>query len=84
MASHLRSRSPDGSFHGMPVACTFVPGAWPMISSRAVVETRSTGLGPNGKEAAQTVQARAWRAITSSDDTSITQVLDHLSGQLFG
>ena len=44
--SQARSRSPEGSFHGIPVACTFVPGAWPTISTRAVVETRNTGRGP--------------------------------------
>jgi hypothetical protein len=42
-----------------------------MINSRAVVETRNTGLGPNGRNAAQTEQARASLAIPSSDDTTI-------------
>ena len=46
LAATARNRSPDGSFHGMPVSCTLVPGAWPMISSRAVCETRNTGRGP--------------------------------------
>src|SRR6202034_3270534 len=57
--SQARSRLPDSSVQGVPLACTFVPGACPAISSRAVAETRRTGRGPNGNTAAQTVHARA-------------------------
>ncbi len=44
-----RSLSPDGSVKGLPEACTRVPGACPAISSRAVDDTCSTGLGSCGK-----------------------------------
>ena len=84
MLSQARNRSPDGSFQGMPVACTFVPGAWPMISSRAVAEIRNTGRGPNGKCAAQTAQARASAARSSGDDATVTQFGDDLIRQCLG
>src|SRR5512139_2662847 len=65
MPSHVRSCSPDGSFHGMPVSCTRLPGAWPTISRRAVGDVMRMGRGGYGRRAAQTVQART-RASSSS------------------
>src|SRR5688500_16016281 len=67
MSSHARSTSPEGSFHGMPVSCTRRPGAWPTISSLAVLPTRKTGLGLNGSAAEHVVHARASRLTTESE-----------------
>jgi hypothetical protein len=33
----------------MPLSWTFDPGAWPMISNRAVAEKLATGRTPCGK-----------------------------------
>src|SRR5271169_6816067 len=55
-------RSPEGSFHGMPVSCTRRPGAWPTIISRAVRPARNIGLGGNGRCSAHTSQARTSRS----------------------
>ncbi len=85
MASQARNRSPERSFHGSPVSCTFVPGAWPTISSRAVVDTRNTGLGPRGRSE-QARQARASAAIRSSvsaNDSAPAKMRDHLLGERF-
>src|ERR1700722_4191724 len=53
-----------------------------MISSRAVAETRNTGLGPKGRCAAQCTQARASAATASSDDATVTQFVDHFRREL--
>src|SRR6266849_5870980 len=58
MRSHLRSRSPEGSFQGMPLSCTRRPGACPTMRTRAVGEARSTGLGGWGRWASQILHAR--------------------------
>src|SRR6267143_2108574 len=58
MRSHLRSRSPEGSFPGMPLSCTRRPGACPTMRTRAVGEARSTGLGALGRWASQIRHAR--------------------------
>src|SRR3546814_11616830 len=50
----------------MPVSCTRVPGAWPMISSFALAAARTTGRGPSGNSAAQSRQARASAMIRPS------------------
>src|SRR3546814_3593831 len=50
----------------MPVSCTRVPGAWPMISSFALAAARTTGRGPSGSSAAQSRQARASAMIRPS------------------
>src|SRR5271165_2761274 len=60
-----------------------------MISNRAVVDTRSTGLGPNGRYVEQMVHARASAAISSTvapsgDDATMTQLIDHLGGEVLG
>jgi len=57
-----------------------------MIRSRAVVDTRNTGRGPNGRNSAQAVHARASAAIvssnaTSGDNATMPQIRDHLTGQ---
>ena len=49
---------PLASFHGMPLACTSVPGAWPVTSRRVLALARSTGRGPIGKAASHNLQAR--------------------------
>ncbi len=53
MPSHLRSRTPEASVQGVPLTCTFVPGAWLAIRIVAVVDTRRMGRGPNGSTFAQ-------------------------------
>src|SRR5260221_8518551 len=58
MCSHSRRRSPDGSFEGMPLACTRRPGACPTTSTRAVGHARSTGFGGLGRCASHIRQAR--------------------------
>src|SRR5712692_9363945 len=58
MRSHSRSRSPEGSFQGMPLSCTRRPGACPTMRTRAVGEARSTGLGGLGRWASQILHAR--------------------------
>src|SRR5882672_7432566 len=58
MRSHSRSRSPEGSFQGMPLSCTRRPGACPTMRTRAVGEARSTGLGALGRCASQIRHAR--------------------------
>src|SRR6266853_823284 len=58
MRSHSRSRSPEGSFQGMPLSCTRRPGACPTMRTRAVGEARSTGLGGLGRWASQIRHAR--------------------------
>src|SRR6266851_1748641 len=58
MRSHSRSRSPEASFHGMPLSCTRRPGACPTMRTRAVGEARSTGLGGLGRWASQIRHAR--------------------------
>src|SRR6266853_76494 len=58
MRSHSRRRSPDGSFHGMPLSCTRRPGACPTTSTRAVGHARSTGFGASGRCASHIRQAR--------------------------
>src|SRR6266481_2430426 len=71
MRSHSRSRSPEGSFQGMPLSCTRRPGACPTMRTRAVGEARSTGLGGLGRWASQILHARTsvsrrsnWAAFT--------------------
>ena len=56
--SQFRSRSPDGSSHGMPVSWTFRPGAWPIIRSWADRPACRTGRGPHGRWSAQCVHER--------------------------
>src|SRR5881396_1878860 len=58
MRSHSRSRSPEGSFQGMPLSCTRRPGACPTMRTRAVGEARSTGVGGLGRWASQILHAR--------------------------
>src|SRR5438093_12618051 len=58
MRSHSRSRSPEGSFQGMPLSWTRRPGACPTMRTRAVGEARSTGLGGLGRWASQILHAR--------------------------
>src|SRR6267378_2115323 len=58
MRSHSRSRSPEGSFQGMPLSCTRRPGACPTMRTRAVGDARSTGLGGLGRWASQILHAR--------------------------
>src|SRR2546425_10525655 len=58
MRSHLRSKSPEGSFQGMPLSCTRRPGACPTMRTRAVGEARSTGLGGLGRWPSQILHAR--------------------------
>src|SRR2546427_661951 len=58
MRSHSRSRSPEGSFQGMPLSCTRRPGACPTMRTRAVGEARSTGLGGLGRWPSQILHAR--------------------------
>src|SRR2546428_475589 len=58
MRSHSRSRSPEGSFQGMPLSCTRRPGACPTMRTRAVGEARSPGLGGLGRWASQILHAR--------------------------
>lgn len=60
MPSHWRSRLPLWSSHGMPLACTLVPGACPTISSFAVAAALTTGLGPKGRLSSQMRQARTF------------------------
>src|SRR5690606_14563218 len=59
MPSHWRNRSPEASFHGMPVSCTLRPGAWPTMSTRALRAARTTGRGSCGSSGAHRRQARA-------------------------
>src|SRR5712692_7609716 len=58
MRSHSRSRSPEGSFQGMPLSCTRRPGACPTTSTRAVGHARSTGFGGLGRCASHIRHAR--------------------------
>src|SRR5712691_9669928 len=58
MRSHLRSRSPEGSFQGTPLSCTRRPGACPTMRTRAVGDARRTGFGGFGRCASQMRQAR--------------------------
>src|SRR2546422_9101951 len=58
MRSHWRSRSPEGSFQGMPLSCTRRPGACPTIRTRAVGAARRAGCGGLGRCASQMRQAR--------------------------
>src|SRR6266567_2275978 len=58
MRSHLRSRSPEGSFQGMPLSCTRRPGACPTMRTRALGHARRTGFGGFGRCASQMRQAR--------------------------
>src|SRR5712691_11481064 len=58
MRSHLRSRSPEGSFQGTPLSCTRRPGACPTMRTRAVGHARRTGFGGFGRCASQMRQAR--------------------------
>src|SRR5918992_2760209 len=67
MASQVRSTSPEGSFHGIPVSCTRRPGAWPTISSRALLPTRKIGFGSCGSFFSQKRHARASRLTTESE-----------------
>src|ERR1700744_4197111 len=53
-----RSRSPLSSAHGVPLAWTFAPGAWPMIRIRDVPLNWTIGRGPAARNGAQTVQRR--------------------------
>src|SRR6266568_3941544 len=58
MRSHLRSRSPEGSFQGMPLSCTRRPGACPTMRTHALGHARRTGFGGFGRCASQMRQAR--------------------------
>src|SRR5437879_117209 len=74
MRSHLRNRSPEGSFQGMPLSCTRRPGACPTMRTRAVDEARSTGLGGLGRWASQIVHART-SASRRSNWAGLTRVI---------
>ena len=45
IAIQPRSRSPEGSSNGSPLAWTRMPGACPQMQIRAVAESRMTGRG---------------------------------------
>src|SRR5438094_3666346 len=74
MRSHLRSRSPEGSFQGEPLSCTRRPGACPTMRTRAVGEARSTGLGGLGRWASQILHART-SASRRSNCAGLTRVI---------
>src|SRR5712692_7351322 len=74
MRSHLRSRSPEGSFQGMPLSCTRRPGACPTIRTRAVGHARRTGFGGFGRCASQMRQART-RASRRLNSAVLTRML---------
>src|SRR5256714_346080 len=74
MRSHLRNRSPEGSFHGMPLSCTRRPGACPTMRTRAVDEARSTGLGGLGRWASQIRKPRT-SASRRSNWAGLTRVI---------
>src|SRR5713101_7898079 len=76
MRSHLRSRSPEGSFQGMPLSCTRRPGACPTIRTRAVGHARRTGFGGFGRCASQMRQERtsASRRLKSAAPTRMLRL----------
>src|SRR6266704_4639509 len=74
MRSHLRSRSPEGSFQGMPLSCTRRPGACPTMRTRALGHARRTGFGGFGRCASQMRQART-RASRRLKSAALTRVL---------
>jgi len=47
--SQSRSRTPDGSVKGRPLACAKVPGAWPIMRIREALDPLKIGLGVTGK-----------------------------------
>src|SRR6266571_2776745 len=74
MRSHLRSRSPEGSFQGMPLSCTRRPGACPTMRTRALGHARRTGFGGLGRCASQMRQART-RASRRLNSAGFTRML---------
>src|SRR5712691_3570362 len=74
MRSHLRSRSPEGSFQGMPLSCTRRPGACPTMRTRALGHARRTGFGGFGRCASQIRQERT-RASRRLKSAALTRVL---------
>lgn len=57
MPIQARKRLPLASSQGIPDACTFVPGAWPITKIFADADARNTGLG-SGIESLQSWQLR--------------------------
>ena len=53
-----RTRSPEASENGIPLSCTFVPGAWLATRMSAVADIWTTGRGPSGRASLHARQAR--------------------------